>query len=435
MKKIILVLMPVAAMLVACKPQNNDDPGNTVEDPITVSLPVPTVEVKSLSLNDTQKDYVNAGNRMGFRMLEQLYDGKDMVFSSLSLHFALAMTANGASGETLEEIVDFLGYGGGGIDALNEYSRILMEELPAVDLKSTIKVTNAMLVREDMKLLKSFQETVSSNYYAAVENCPFSNPAMVAARVNDWAKRNTDGFIDKVLEAGDIDPDTVALIMNALYFKAKWAGSDYDPMFQEEFTTDEKFTCSDGSKVSVKMMHTMDYFKYAEKDGYTVVALPFRNGKYYMYFLLPTKNDIKGLIAKLPGISWKELTGSFKQDAEVYVDLPRFEVENLYQLEDAMKALGVKKAFVSGGAEFDSMFDAPGWDFWISKVIQKAKIAVTEWGTEAGAVTVVVMDGESAAPGPEPKKVYFKADHPFVFAIGEASSGTLLFEGIFSGKS
>lgn len=440
MKKLVFGLL-TAAILVSCEVLPGDDnPENNLneypqDEQITVTLPSPTVEVKSVGLDEAQRGYVNAGNSMGFRMLEQLYEGKNMVFSPLSLQYALAMTANGASGETLQEIIDFLGYGDEGIDALNAYNRILMEELPAVDLENTLKVTNALLVRDDLRLLPSFRETVSSNYYAAVENCSFADPEYAAARVNEWASRNTDGFIDKVLMPDDFNGQTLALIMNALYFKAKWAGSEGDPMFWEESTREEPFTCPDGVKVPVQMMHTMKYFPYAEMDGYMVVALPFRNYKYYMYFLLPTENDIDGLIARLPDISWKELTGSFKRDAEVYVSLPKFEIEERYNLNETLGALGIRKPFQAGDATFDRMFDViqDPWRFWIGNVIQKAKIAVTEWGTEAGAVTVVMMAG-SAFPGEEPKRVYFTVDHPFVFAIGEASSGTLLFQGVFSGK-
>ncbi len=97
--------------------------------------------------------------------------------------------------------------------------------------------------------------------------------------------------------------------------------------------------------------------------------------------------------------------------------------------------MGVQKAF-GGGASFDRMFEPkPGWYYWIEKVIQKAKINVTEWGTEAAAVTVVEMDGATeAGPGQEPKRINFFADHPFVYVIGEATSGAILFEGVYSGK-
>ena len=117
--------------------------------------------------------------------------------------------------------------------------------------------------------------------------------------------------------------------------------------------------------------------------------------------------------------------------------LPKFEVENKFNLNEALNALGMKRPFVPGQAQFDQMFQPKEQhcDYWISKVIQKARIAVDEWGTEAAAVTVVEMDVDTSVdPGDEPKRVYFYADHPFVFLIGEATSGTILFEGTYTGK-
>jgi serpin B len=97
-----------------------------------------------------------------------------------------------------------------------------------------------------------------------------------------------------------------------------------------------------------------------------------------------------------------------------------------------LASLGVKKAFVEGEAEFDGMFEPqPGCYYWVNKVIQKSRIVVSERGTEAGSVTVVEMNVESAAPM-DPKRVYFYADRPFVFVIGEETSGTILFEGVFA---
>ena len=408
-----------------------------VKDPITVSSPAPTEQITKVTLTDTQKGYVRAGNAMAFRFLKQIYNGENLICSPLSLQYALAMTANGASAETLQEIIDFLGYGSDGIDALNEYSRILLEQLPAVDLKVTLKVTDALLVNDRFPLMPSFKKTVEDYYYAAVDNMDFADPAQVAARINDWASRNTNGFIDKVLDTGDISEDAVAFLMNALYFKAKWEGSEYSPMFREYSTVDEKFTLADGSKKTVKMMNNMRWHKYADMDGYKVLALPYENGKFNMYILLPDNNDLPGLIEKLQTTSWNDILSSFKQDAEVYVKLPKFDIENKFTLNETLQALGVKRPFEPGRAQFDRMF-APKevhYDYWIGKVIQKARISVAEWGTEAAAVTVVEMDGAtSVAPGDIPKRVNFYADHPFVFAIGESTSGTILFEGTYTGR-
>ena len=431
MKKI--VLAAAAAVLVwSCDNILVKDP--VVTDPINVFFPDPTEQVTKVDLSETEKGYVEAGNGMAFRLLNQMYSGENVVLSPLSLQFALAMTANGADGKTLQEIIGFLGYGADGIDALNAYSKKLLDQLPAVDLDVKLKLTDALLVNDQFPLLPAFRQTVQQNYYAAVDNMDFSDPAMVAARINDWASRNTDGFIDKVLAPEDISSDVVAAIMNALYFKAKWAGSEYDPMFLEDSTVQDNFTLADGSKKQVSFMRNTRYHRYAQMDGYKVLALPYAGSKYYMYILLPDDNNLDALVKKLPGISWKTILSSFKNDAEVYVKLPKFDIENKFELNDALKALGMQRPFVPGTAEFNSMFEKSGYYFWIGSVIQKARISVAEWGTEAAAVTVVMMCGESGPGGEEPKRVYFYADHPFLFVIGEATSGTILFEGAYTGK-
>jgi serpin B len=401
-----------------------------VKDPITISSPSPTEQITKVTLSDMQSGYVEAGNTMSFKFLKEIYCGENLICSPLSLQYAIAMAANGASGETLQEIIDFLGYGEEGIDALNEYSKTLLEQLPAVDLDVTLKVTDALLVNDDFPLLPSFKKTVEESFYAAVDNMDFSDPQQIAARINEWAKRNTNGFIDKVIEPSEISAEAVAYIMNALYFKAKWAGDEYSPMFREEGTKSENFTLNDGKTIKAAMMRNTRYHEYAEMDGYKVLVLPYANRKFNMYILLPDENNIEGLIEKLQTSSWTDILANLKQDAEVHVKLPKFNIENKHNLNDALNGLGVRKAFEPASAEFNGMFTPKDdYYYWISKVIQKSRISVSEWGTEAGSVTVVEMDGATDA-GPGPKEVYFYADHPFVFIIGEETSGTILFEGV-----
>ena len=419
--------------IAACDPENEVK----VKNPIQISSPTPTRQITKVTLNETQQGYVAAGNAMSFRFLKEMYSGESLILSPLSLQYALAMTANGASDETLQEIIDFLGYGTEGIDALNEYCRILLEQLPAVDLDVDLKVTDALLVNDEFKLLQSFQKTVQDNYYAVVDNMDFSDAAQVAARINDWAKRNTNGFIDKILDASELSPFAAAYLMNALYFKAKWEGSTYHNMFDEGKTKDEKFTMSDGSTKTVKMMWTADNYGYSHKDGFKVLALPYAGGKFAMYFLLPDENDLAGLLEKLQSYSWQDIVDNLGYGREVHVKLPRFEIENKFELSDCLKALGVKRAFEDGNAQFDRMFEPKVGitGYHIEKVWQKARINVAEWGTEAAAVTVVEMYPESSGmPGEEPKISYFYADHPFAFILAERTSGTILFEGTFTGK-
>jgi serpin B len=434
MKRLIFLvagLLAVAACSKVSKPR-------VEKDPLIISSPTPSEQITKVVLTDKQQQYVKAGNAMSLRFLKEMYDNSDIILSPLSLQYAMAMTANGASGETLKEITDFLGYGTDGIAALNEYSKILLNQLPAVDLDVVLKVTDALVVRDDYPLLPAFQKTMEDYYYAAVDNMSFSDPSLVVDRINDWTKLNTNGVIDKLLASSDIDEYTVAILLNALYFKAKWADNGRLPMFIEGDTHKDRFTLSNGTIRTVNIMNTANYFQYALMDGFRVLALPYAGGKFFMYILLPDKNDVNGLLGKLQGVSWSEITGSFCRDALVYVKLPKFDIENTFNLNDALKAMGVKRAFGTS-ATFDQMFAPKGHEsesFYIGKVLQKAKISLAEWGTEAAAVTAVILEATSAGPGetPQPKKIYFYADHPFVFVIGESTSGTILFEGVYSGK-
>ena len=141
----VLFMMTGIIMMVSCS-KNMDLESTPVEvdvkDTIKVMSPVPVQQITKVALNEVQKGYVEAGNGMAFRFLDNMYDGNNLICSPLSLQYALSMAANGASGQTLHEIVDFFGYGDEGIDALNAYNKLLLEQLPAVDLDVKLKVSS-----------------------------------------------------------------------------------------------------------------------------------------------------------------------------------------------------------------------------------------------------------------------------------------------------
>ncbi|MBR3074942.1 MAG: serpin family protein [Bacteroidales bacterium] len=430
MKRIVL-FVAAALLLAACD-------GKMIMKSINISAPEPKEAITKVSLSDTQKDYVNSGNAFAFKCLDILYreNRQSVIFSPLSLQLALAMTVNGASGNTAEEIINTIGYGSD-IDDMNEYCHKLITQLPAVDKAVNVKITDAMLIRNEFKAQDSFKDILNNSFYAPLEYFTFKNKKDVAERINKWAYNNTNGFIRNLLSPDDIDDEFVAAIMNALYFKAKWAGSDYEPMFTEEGTMKKQpFYLDDGGKVTADLMRSTDHFPYARRDGYQVVSIPYSNGHYAMYVLLPDEkgsNGVEKLVSKLADESWSDICSSLNTEAKVYLRLPKFESENKFCLNQALQQLGINLAF-GNQAEFDRMFDARNWNFWIGAIFQKARIAVTEWGTEAAAVTVVLMDGATATlPRPVPE-VYFYADHPFVYVIAEKTSGTILFEGVFNGK-
>ena len=403
------------------------------ESSFDVFSPTPTEEISRVSLSEKQTEYVNTSNDMAFKLINKLYNEDNLVCSPLSLQYAMAMTANGASGETLEEITSFLGFEANEMNELNRFYKILLEQLPAVDLDITLKAVDALLVNDKFPLLPSYKNLVEDNYYAAVENMDFSNPSDVVTRLNEWAGLNTNGVINNIINPEELSDYAAAYILNALYFKAEWEGSVDNPMFIESNTESADFQLSNGTAISAEMMKSVRYYQYAEMDGYKVLVLPYAQGKYNMYVLLPDENDINGLIEKIQQTTWSEILANLKQDAEVHVQLPKFEIENKFNLAETLISLGVEKVFQREDAELDNIFDiklAHDPKVWIEKIIQQTKISVDERGTEAASVSIEEIGATSPGPGEDPKIIYFHADHPFMFVIGEKTSGTILFEGV-----
>ena len=403
-----------------------------LDEAFAIVQPAPKTELTRVGLDATQKGYVKEGNKLSFRFLQQLSqeNKKSFVCSPLSLQLALAMTANGAEGETQQEMLDVLGYGHEGMAALNAYAKILIEQLPAVDLDVTLKMADAILTTDKYQLKADFRETLRTFYYAPAASMSFDDPQKVLEQVNEWARRNTEGLIDPMLK--DMSPNAVAFLMNALYFKARWQGGESNPMFDERATYDDTFYKAGGSTAKVPFMNTSRYLPYADMGDFEMVAVPYSSGKFFMYILLPkAKDGLDALVASLPDKSWNDLISSLQREVEVRLHMPKFETSGDFELSKALKALGMTKAFDEVHAQFGGMFDGTTPGFYISRVLQKAKIQVAEWGTEAAAVTVVEMAEKSSMPG---KVVFFTADHPFVFVIGEQESGTILFEGVYSGE-
>ena len=436
-----------ALLLAGCAAACNPEHGIKVKDPIQVSSPQPTTQITKVSLTAEEAACVEAGNELTFKlfpMMPELQQAwKSFIFSPLSIQYALGMTANGASGETLDQIVTTLGFGAD-IDKLNSLCNKLLNELPAVDLSVKLQLADAILVNDLYPLLPAFKEQVESTYYAAVENMSFDDAAAVAARINDWASRNTNGLINKMLDPGDISPMALSFLMNALYFKAPWVRDGMPPRFMEESTKKEDFLPGGCDVLTVPMMHTSGYFNYADLGGFDVLELPYANGKFAMYILLPDDvvagdheapvNNVytfDSLINDFPGLDWKAIISKMKE-REVILSLPKFETSSGYRLNEALKRLGMERAFTDD-AQFDRMFSDPKVQAYIDIVIQKARISVTEWGTEAAAVTVVGMKESSAAPGDE-SPVRFICNHPFAYLIAEKTSGTILFAGAYMGN-
>jgi serpin B len=432
--KITLFIFIAALGFSAC--EKSDVP--RVKNPIEIDFPTSTTPITKVTLSEEQKSYVNSGNAFALKSLRSLYEKEknSIIYSPLSLQFALAITANGASGETTSEIIGTLGYGEDR-EALNKYCNLLLNQLPALDKDVELRLTDAVIVNDEYSVQDAFRKTAEKMYYAPVEYVNASNPKVVVDRINEWAYRSTNGFIFPFLQESDIKRDFVAAILNALYFKARWSGNRDIPMFNSELTKkSQPFYLDGGGESKVDYMVTSRHFRHGRVGNNGILELPYAGGKFAMYIILPDIKGGNGLEQLFSYITSEKLSEAISSisttEAMVHLNLPKFEVENKYELTDMLKALGIRRAF-NNDAQFDKLLYHPEIkNFNIGSVIQKARISVAEQGTEAAASTAVMIERTSSAG--QPKMVEFYVNHPFVYTILEKSSGVMLFAGVYDGK-
>ena len=426
------IILVMTSCLYSCNHNSRDD--EFEETPIIIESPTPTVQISKVSLSESQIPYVAAGNEFALRCLKTIYNDKNIVFSPLSLQYALALTSNGANGESADEITNAMGFDGNQ-EALNSYLNLLLNQLPAVDTDVELKLADAVIINDRFRAQNSFRQTAEEYYYSPVEYASSTEPEKVIARINEWASRNTHGLINPFLENGDINNSFIAIILNALYFNAKWSNSLSSPAFTAESEAGPFYLDGGGSK-NVKYMATKGYFQHGEIGSGHILELPYANGKYSMYIILPEVKGDSGIADLLPKINEKSLSSSLSSmttDAVVLVQMPMFETSSRLDLNKSLNDLGISKIF-STEAEFDRLIENDNdVAFYINCVLQKARIKVNEWGTEAAAVTAEILDGDNGEPDEEIEEISFIADHPFVYIIAEKTSGVILFEGIFNG--
>ena len=418
MKKSCIVLFGAVAMLTACEKEN----GNTVPvDQLT--------ERKDFVLTRTDLDFIQANNGFAldlFKRVTAKVDGRSTVISPLSVTVDFGMVNNGAVGDTRDEINRVLGYKEGTVDGLNAFCKSMLVQAGEVDPSTTLNIANAAVINKKLAQLKDgFTKTIQSNYDAEVIYKVFGQDDVMGL-INNWCNEKTNGMIPSLLKEQPNESE-YAHFLNAVYFKGIWSSQ-----FKKNDTKKEKFTLEDGSRTTVDMMWQKGEFNCGGLGNVSgALCLPYGNQAYRMIILLPIEGKtIEDVKEALNADSWQKMVKSFS-GLEVDVKLPVFETETpALSLADALQEMGIQKAF-SSSADFSAMTDMP---VCISDVLQKAKIKVDETGSEAAAVTDIVMGYTSAGPASEPKVFNFHCDRPFLYAITEVSSGAIFFLGQYTGK-
>ena len=384
------------------------------------------VDESFLILSDAQHEMVNNNNSFAFSLYNKTMGMNSRVVSPLSVTYLMSMLANGADGETQQQILATLGWAGEGVQQpslqdINDYSRMLIEKTARLDKAVTVEIANYVAVNKEFKLNSKFQKSVERDYKAGVESLNFTSPSTLK-HINDWCNDRTHGMIPSIIN--ELDPDAVSYLMNAIYFNGTWKDK-----FSKEETKQEMFRGYTRDIQYVDMMHRHGEYFYADGDGYSAVSIPYGNGAFRMTVILPTEGSfLRDVMASMDGGKFQELQRSMEK-CNVDLKIPRFTTEVDLPLNDIISALGAPLIF-SPQADFSQF--ARG-DFYVSKMFQKAKIEVSEEGTKAAAVTAAIM--MMSAVRPEKKRnVVFHADYPFAYIISENSTGSIYFMGQYTGK-
>ena len=394
-------------------------------------------EAKPIQLTQEQKRFANSNNGFTLNFLKTVNDvdksGKSFIFSPLSITYVLGMVNDAAVGETERELEQTLGFREGSIQAVNEYCKNLIDNLPKVDPKVTLNIANAIFVNKNFTLKEQFQQDMKTYYDAKAEALDFKAPETLD-HINGWCKEKTNDMIPAILD--EVDPMIVTYLLNAIYFKADWASK-----FDQKNTREETFS-TESSSTQLPMMHQNVLILYAKNDIFSSVSIPYGNGEWDMIVMLPeegkTTDDIITNLATygLSMYGFCSTMGDQFRSHEVDLKLPRFETESDTNeignegLIGLLRKMGINRAF-NGQAEIPNMCNAA---VYIDMMRQKAKIKVNEEGSGAAAVTIAATTFSSLEGGPiEYPKATFHANRPFVYCIRENSSGVILFVGKFTG--
>jgi serpin B len=397
----ILTLL-VAAILVRCSSE---------------SLTGPVGDITSLprDLTAGEQQLIQADNAFGLKLFREINSqeepGANIFISPLSVAMALGMTYNGADGATQLAMQETLELQGLTLEQVNQAYRSLIDLLAALDPSVEFLLANSIWYRMGYPVQQDFLDVNQTYFDAEVAELDFGDPN-AAPTINGWVSDKTNGRIEDIVD-DPVAANVVMFLINAIYFKGNWTLE-----FDKDRTVDLPFMLADGGEVQVPMMtypEPVEVGYYWDGDV-QAMDLTYGGKAYSMTVVLPAQADgIDALVQSLDAARWSEIVGGLTT-SEVAVWMPKFTLEYEIELKDVLTALGMGIAF-TGAADFSKI--SPG--IFISKVKHKSFVEVNEEGTEAAAVTSVVMI-DSAPPT-------IMVNRPFVFAIREKFSGTILFMG------
>lgn len=408
------ITVVVLGVLIQAHGQLHPDGCNNVQkflSPIEAELPIRVAGKDAINLGFESPADVSASiNAFGFKLFKQVLEEapeENVVFSPLSIAAATSLLHIGAAGETRAEIGHVLEY------VSDCYPFLLQDVLKGYEIDETAAEQLAIATRlfraESLPLKDDFVNVVGKEN---VEATDFGNPKEAAKEINDWVADRTKGLIDELIPPEGLDSATVMALVNALYFKGKWA-VPFDP----KFTAQSPFNGTKGM-VDTDFMSRTGRTRFDAKNK--IVELPYENGRFSMLIVLSSSNGAL-TVADIVGAGRFLLESASYEEGEMEVRIPKFSFEKEYNLDRILPQMGMELLFTDF-ADLSGISDVP---LKVDTAVHKARILVNEEGTEAAAATAFTI-----VPLVAPEE--FVADQPFVFVIRDNANGLFLFMGAVS---
>ncbi|MGY6630577.1 MAG: serpin family protein [Wenzhouxiangella sp.] len=433
-----LIVILSAFLLAGCQPQ-----GEAPSEPELTLEPSPSEAEPMDTPPDTATDLerLTAGNRAfalaAFqRLLNEEGSDDNLLISPHSILSALAMVYAGAEGNTREQMRETLRFH---LDepalhqAFEALDQALAEraDIPRDDDARgfELNIVNRLWAHDSYEFVQAYLDQVQAYYGAGVERVDFENDYRGARlAINDWVAEQTRDRIEDLLPDGVLNEDTRLVLVNAIYFLASWQEA-----FEAELTRDQPFHPLNGEPVEVPMMQRTARFPTYLGENSVAVAIPYLGEQVSLLAMMPADEDadFTRWQASLDAPAFDAIVAGLT-GRQVALDFPRFSADGGFQLSELLQAMGMTDAFSRTAADFERMTGVGpgvmGRSLYIDEVFHKTFIELDEAGTEAAAATAVVMMRMTAMPVEE-DPVSIRFDRPFVYAIYDHPTGSILFLG------
>ncbi|XP_008938102.1 PREDICTED: leukocyte elastase inhibitor [Merops nubicus] len=371
----------------------------------------------------------NANSRFALDLLRRFSETNptgNIFFSPLSVSAALAMVLLGARGNTEAQVLKTLHFDE--VEDTHSSFQTLTMDLNRSNAPYLLRLASRLFGEKSYSFLPDFLTNTQKLYGADLATVDFLQACDEARKeINQWVEEKTEGKIRNLLSEGSVDNMTRLVLVNAIYFKGNWAEK-----FKEADTTDMPFRLNKNETKTVKMMYQKKKFRFGciPEVKIRVLEMPYDGRELSMIILLPDdiEDDSTGLQKLEKQLTLEKLhewtCPEHLYPTEVHVRLPKFKLEESYDLKSDLAAMGMLDVFDSGKADLSGMSGAR--DIFLSKIVHKAFVEVNEEGTEAAAATAgiamlcMLIEEE------------FNADHPFLFFIRHNPTQSILFFGRYA---